>query len=277
LQPFSIELELLREPEDLYCFSDDSACPLMICLLGEFSILNDGKPIVLHNSGKAESLLRKIALGTRQSALREVLIEALWPDSERELAAQSLNSLVYYLRKQFSDKINGASPILYANGGYRLNTEAGVFADVQCFTALADEGDRKARAGDTLASIACYRRAIRLYRGDLYAGSDLYAVIEREHIRARYLTLLARLADYYYRQQDDELCLRCAHRLLEYDPCREDAHRLVMVCHVHRGERVAALRQYRLCQDILRAEFDMDPEPSTTALFERIRLNPDTI
>jgi hypothetical protein len=37
------------------------------------------------------------------------------------------------------------------------------------------------------------------------------------------------------------------------------------------------MRQYRLCEQILRAEFDVAPEPSTVALYEKIRLDPASI
>ncbi len=56
-------------------------------------------------------------------------------------------------------------------------------------------------------------------------------------------------------------------------PCREDAYRMLMRCYIRRGERAAALNLYRRCVDILRAEFDAVPEPTTTALFEQIRLD----
>ena len=72
-------------------------------------------------------------------------------------------------------------------------------------------------------------------------------------------------------------CLSHARRLLANDPCREDAYRLMMRCYVRLGERAQALRQYRLCQTILRTEFDAVPEPATTALFDQIRLDPGSI
>jgi hypothetical protein len=50
-----------------------------------------------------------------------------------------------------------------------------------------------------------------------------------------------------------------------------------MRCHVRRGERAQALRQYRLCESVLRSEFETDPEPATKALFEQIRLDPDSV
>jgi hypothetical protein len=43
------------------------------------------------------------------------------------------------------------------------------------------------------------------------------------------------------------------------------------------GERAQALRQYTVCRDILRAEFDAGPEQETIGLFDRIRLDPSSI
>jgi len=62
--------------------------------------------------------------------------------------------------------------------------------------------------------------------------------------------------------------------VLQHDPCREDAHRLIMRCYLRRDQRAQALHQFRVCQSILSAEFDAAPEPVTVALFEQIRLDP---
>jgi DNA-binding SARP family transcriptional activator len=64
---------------------------------------------------------------------------------------------------------------------------------------------------------------------------------------------------------------------LSIDPCREDAHRVIMRTHLRRGERAQALRQYRLCEYVLRREFDTAPEPQTIALYERIRIDPTSV
>lgn len=50
-----------------------------------------------------------------------------------------------------------------------------------------------------------------------------------------------------------------------------------MRCYVRQGERAEALRQYRLCESVLRVEFDALPEPATTALFAQIRLDPGSV
>src|SRR5205823_6726736 len=121
----------------------------------------------------------------------------------------------------------------------------------------------------------CYRRAAELYRDDLCLAVDAQAVMERERLRARYLTLMAQLAEHHYRAGDYSTALEYLWRLLARDPYREDAHRLVMRCYLRRGERAAALHQYQVCVDVLRAEFAAAPEAATVALFDQIRVDPD--
>jgi hypothetical protein len=50
-----------------------------------------------------------------------------------------------------------------------------------------------------------------------------------------------------------------------------------MRCYVRLGERAQALHQYRLCEAMLRSEFQATPEPATTELFDRIRLAPEHV
>ena len=256
-----------------YFSNNDSVWPILICLLGSFQLLKGGQPVALRGGGKAEALLCYLGLRYQERVPRDAILSALWPAGDPALAGQSLNSLIYSLNKL----LGGAPPVLHADGCYRLNAEAGVQVDLACFEALVREGDRRQRANDLAGAAEAYRSAARLYRGDLWACPDAQVIVERERLRADHLTLLARLAEYHYAQSDYATCLDYARRLLAGDSCREDAHRLIMRCCVRSGERAQALRQYRLCADILRAEFDTDPEATTTALYEQVRLDPSSI
>jgi DNA-binding SARP family transcriptional activator len=256
--------------------ADESAWPVLVCLLGSFRVLRSGKAVAVRGA-KAESLLCHLALRPQNGAPRETLLCALWPNGDPGLAGQSLNSLVYSLHRTLGTGLEGAPPVVHEDGWYRLNTEAGVGVDAVWFDALTAAGERRARGGDHGAAAVYYRRAVRLFRGDLCAGNDAYAVVERERLRARHLTLLARLADRDFRAGDYGACLEGALRLLALDPCREDAHRLVMRCYVRRGERAQAMRQFRVCERILRSEFDAPPEAATLALFEQVRTTPEQV
>jgi DNA-binding SARP family transcriptional activator len=244
---------------------------VLICLLGGFRLLRRGRELACSVSGKAATLLATLALRREAGLPRETLLELLWPEQECAQATVSLNSLVYSLHRRLRKEEHRAAAVIYDNGCYALNVAAGYDTDVAHFETLCHAGNRLAASGRGAEAAGRFERALALYRGDLCGGSDVYAIIERERLRASYLTTLAWLADRAYAAGDDTAALGHALRLLASDPCREDAHRLVMRACLRRGERAQAMRQYRLCQQILREEFDAAPEALTTELFDHIR------
>jgi DNA-binding SARP family transcriptional activator len=190
------------------------------------------------------------------------------------LATQSLNSLIYSLRRQLAPALGGEAPLLYSGGCYQLNVSAGIETDIARFEALVQQGNQSLNSGEHAQAMRSFHQAVDLYHGDLRNAMDIYAVIERERLRACYLTLLAQIADHSFEQAEYGACLTYAQRLLVGDPCREDAHRLIMRCYLSQGQRAQALRHYRFCIDILQAELGIAPEPATIVLYEQIRENP---
>ena len=257
---------------------DPSWPPVLLCLLGGFQLFRNGQPVGVRSRGKSEALLALLGLADR-GVPREQLLDSLWPDSEPSLAGQALNSLVHSLRGLLGSALDGAPPIVHAAGRYQLNTAAGVATDVARFDSLVTRGEQHERLGQKGSAADAYAQAVSLYRGDLASAgeSGVQAIMERERLRAAYLTLLVRLADHAYDEADFRACLAYALRLLGHDPCREDAHRLVMRCHVRLGERAQALRHYATIRAILRTEFQTEPEAATLALFERVRLDPGSV
>jgi DNA-binding SARP family transcriptional activator len=251
--------------------------PLMICLFGGFRVLQSGREVPLRAGGKSAILLSSLAIRERYRASRESLLGTLWPDTDEARSMHSLSSLIHGLRQTFGDALGGESPVIHAAGGYELNVGAGVGVDVADYEAFVQAGERQVGAGDVDSAVSSWLRAVALYRGDLEAVDDLRMVVERERLRATYLTLLGSLADSEFGKGRYRPALAYALRLLSHDPCREDAHRLVMRCHVRLGERAQAWRQYRTCQRILAAEFEAFPELSTKALFDRVRLDPASV
>ena len=256
---------------------DLTSWPLFICLLGSFRLVKSGRQFAVRNAEKISALLTHLAIQDHFGASREHLIQAIWPNTQTELASHALNSLVYNLHKLLGEAIGGARPVLYLDGYYQLNVEAGIGVDIAYFDLLTREGSHQEKTGQLSAAIRTYERALELYRGDLCLVSNAQALILCEALRAQYFTLLARLADHYFETGNYAGCLTYALRLLAADPCREDGHRAVMRCYVRQGERAQALNQYRVCRTILRSEFDMAPEPATEALYQQIQSNPDTI
>jgi DNA-binding SARP family transcriptional activator len=264
-----------NQPHHAGSSKDDTSWPVMLCLLGNFRLLVAGELIPIHPGGKSEALLSLLALQSGRRMPRERLVQTLWPASDPALGLRSLNTLVYNLHKLLGPALNGGAPVLHEDGYYRLHTEAGIGVDVTNFDHFIADGDQHLQARDTAAAPDAYTRAAALYRGDLCLAADAHTLIERERLRARYLTLLSQLAEYHYQVGDVSTALEYLWQLLVRDPCREDAHRLVMRCYLRHGERAAALHHYQVCVDVLRTEFDAVPEAATVALFNQIRLEPE--
>lgn len=250
----------------------ESEWPVTVCVLGSFRLLRFDRAVAVPNGGKLETLLSTLALERNCGAARESLLVALWPESDSALAGSSLNSLVHRVNKLLTTGCE-STPLIRTDGGYyRLNAESGVTTDINRFEALVRIGDRRAHGGDSAGAMDAYTRAMLLYRGDVCCGRDVRSVIERERLRTLHLNLLAWVAEFHFSKGDYRAAIESALRLLADEPCREDAHRLVMRAFERSGQRAQALRQYRLCEQILRSEFDAAPEPSTRALFQQIRL-----
>jgi DNA-binding SARP family transcriptional activator len=251
---------------------------VLVCLFGHFRVLRSGAAVPLRHGGKMEHLFCALALREHQHATREALLEELWPGCDHGRASQSLNTLVHDLRRLFAAELAGCPPVMRTGDGYRLNTSAGVAVDIVRFDGLATAAAKRFRLGDPTSAVGYYDQAVALYQGDLCGGGgDLRTLIERERLRALYLTMLARLADHYFELGTYAVALGHAERLLQCDPCREDAHRAVMRCFARLGQRAQAMKQYKLCREVLQREFEAAPEPATEDLFTRLRLHPEAV
>jgi DNA-binding SARP family transcriptional activator len=246
-------------------------------LFGSFRVLTKGVPLAVRRGGKVELLLGNLAMSVPSGLPRDELLGLIWPDSDTPLATQSLNSLVYSLHKTLGPALADRAPIVQRDGRYRLNLEYGVGVDVIEFDAAVEEGDRSFRAGDVGHAIDSYRGAIELYTGDLVIGPGVQHLVERERLRARFLSIRAHLADHHFARGEYDQALENARQLLAHDPCREDAHRMAMRCYVRLGARAQAVRQYRICRVILADEFDAPPEDATERLYELVRLDPGRV
>jgi DNA-binding SARP family transcriptional activator len=247
---------------------------VVVRLFGGFRLLKDERPYSVRPGGKTELLLSALALRLREGIAHDELVTALWPASDEALARQSLHTLTHELRRGLADALGGASPVIRADGRLRLNVESGIAVDVEQFEGNIATADRLERAGHEDEAMPRYEAAVYLYRGDLVIGSDIRGLLERERLRGQYLSLLARLAERHFGSGQYAAAQSRALELLTADPCREDAHRMVMRCAVRLGQRAQALRQYGVCIEILRREFGVEPEPATRDLFDRVRMAP---
>lgn len=226
-------------------------------LFGRFSLEREAQPIRFPTR-KIETLLAYLVLNPQLHS-REKLAALLWGDFDDAQARASLRNALALLRKHI-----GAGLLLADRESVQLNPSFPLWVDAVEFNKILSQRSTVTTA--TLESL------ITLYRGDLLADFyDEWIFSEREYYHSLYLETLLGLADQLRSSGEYRRAIDLSERLLNSDPTNEPAHQTLMFCYFALGNRTAALRQYELCRRALRTELEVDPQPETTALYERLK------
>ena len=243
---------------------------LELSLLGSPVLRRDGRPLDV-KPAKAFALL--IYLVRQGAQTRDTLATLLWPeDGQRDARAA--------LRRRLSELGQSLGAGWLEVGRERVAL-TGIQLDVARFTAhLAD--CREHHHDDDTECATCLsklRVAVDLYRDDFLAGFSLagspafddWQFFQAEELRDELAWALERLVCIYRAQNKLAAALPFARRRLALDPLHEPSHRTLMELYAQAGMVSAALRQYTVCADMLRAELDVEPEKETTQLREAIQ------
>jgi DNA-binding SARP family transcriptional activator/tetratricopeptide (TPR) repeat protein len=233
---------------------------LGLALLGGFEIALHRNTAALPK--KARALLAYLCLSDRPQS-RDKLAGLLWPDDSESQARMSLRSALAALRRSLGKE---SRHLILADTEFIAIAREGLSVDVWEFESLASR-----------ESTDDWRRALTLYRGELLEGVrfDAWGFEQwRETERTRLHKLAARVATSLLRNLEqwglhDEASV-VASRLLELEPLREDVHRALMRIHAARGHPTFALKQFQVCQTMLRRELGVTPEPKTEELYRAI-------
>ena len=93
----------------------------------------------------------------------------------------------------------------------------------------------------------------------------------RETLRLLHQDALERLLVHHRAAGDLHRAILRGRELVRTNPFLEHVHRELVLCHLARGDRPMAIRQYRACERILRSELDLEPMAETRELLVRIR------
>jgi len=220
---------------------------------------------------RRDRLLLAYLLIATGPVLRDVLLDALWPDLTPSSAAASLKVAWSRLKRALEPMLPEGVPSVYlAIDGprYTLRWNA-VATDVQEFSRLVAGAER---TSDPDEQVSLLQAAVEAYRGDLLPeyANEPWTVVERERLRSLSLSALERLAEGRARQGRPEEALEYLRTVLRLEPWREEATRRVMQILAGIGRHSEALHLYRQCEALLRRELGVAPAPETTALFETI-------
>jgi DNA-binding SARP family transcriptional activator len=229
---------------------------LQVNLLGSMDIRFDGQQLRKPPTLKSRSLLAYLILHRDRPQARERLVDLFWGERPAHKARRSLTTALWHIRRCLPDE----GLILSELNTVQFDPEAELRLDVDEFQAKAPRPD-----------ISSLQAAVALYRGDLMDGFyDDWILTERYRLEHLFCEVLTRLMNAQERRGDHEAALSTAARLLQQDPLREDAHRVMMRAYCRLGRRNAALEQYHYCRRVIREDLGVEPMAETSELNQQI-------
>jgi LuxR family maltose regulon positive regulatory protein len=191
---------------------------------------------------------------------KEAIGLVFWPDSSPAELKLRFKNTVYRLRHAA-----GRDVILFQDEIYRFNINMDYEYDIESFL---KEIDFAQKSEETQQKITHCKSAIQAYKGTyLPEVSETWVVTERERLYQLYIDTLVKLAGLYLETHQHEAGLETCQMILRDDPCMEAAHRLAMRILAAMGNRAAMVRQYELCKQALKEEYDATPSPQTEQLY----------
>lgn len=248
---------------------------LAIFMLSSFRVLVDGLPLTRPLGAKGEPLLKILAAHRRHTVPRDALMEMLWPGTDPVAGANSLKVAAHNLRSLLEPHKATGTPgswILFHHGSYGLNPNADIWIDVESMDRHWQQGRRAEATGDVIRARAEYEAAEMLYTGD-FLEEDIYedwTIIRRERLRDTYLEIVSRLAELAGNAGDHHAVIQYCHKIVDADPCREDAYRTLMQSHASMNQLARAGAWYAVCRSLLQREMAAEPSAETRETFENL-------
>ena len=246
------------------------ACPLpqppvRVYMLGEARILVGTHYINYWRKPAARDVLLFL-LHQGRPVTRLSIITALWPDADPSQATTWLSSACYHLKR-----VLGQDSLVRLGQG-RLGLGQEFWVDVDQFERHIREGQSLVEKANLTDAARAFEQALTYWNGPYLSDIlDDWPLGRRAEMAQAKHDCLIQLATLEYRIGERSQAAQHFHHVLESEPLSEQAHRGLMHCYAASGEIARAIRQYDHCAATLREELGVDPDPSTVALYHKLR------
>lgn len=209
---------------------------------------------------KTRALLAFLLVESDRWHERDRLAHLLWGDRGQAQARNSLNQALYEIRN------------LERNLGVVLTERDGTRVRVVRGALNADLFDLQDRLSvDPVA-------AANLYDGELLDGFELSEPAFADWLRDRRAqlnnTVVTALSCHVLSSEpalNATDCMTICRRILAIDPLHEPARRALIKLCASTGDRAEAIRQYQICEELLKSELGVAPEQETIDLLASIK------
>ncbi len=229
--------------------------PLKISTLGEFEVQQGNRVISdqAWRQRKAGELFRLLLVSQHHRALREEVIESLWPDNSISAGQDLLHQATSALRKAVEPDLPNKFPsrYLFVEGGYiRLELPPGSTVDFEMFEESIQQKN--------------WELALTQYHGNLFPNDRYadWAVEPCERLQQKAVLAGLAVAQQKLEAGDAQKSLAACRYTLTLEPWQEEAVLLGMKACMMLNDRAAAIRLYKKLERILREELDVAPQPA---------------
>jgi DNA-binding SARP family transcriptional activator len=238
-------------------------------LFGGFALRVDGHEVDLAGiKPRARLVLHLLGLAGGAPVHREVLLAALWPETDPETAARLLHVAISSLRTALEPGTprGGAGLIRREGDAYRIGPSAGLEIDLVAFDVLLASAAASQAVGDDAAAAEALRAALERYRGDLLPedGPAEWLVEARDRARIAAVSAARTLAELRLRSGDHAAAIQACLRGVSVDRYDDALWRLLVEAHDRAGDRSAAHRARRGYEQML-SDLGLDPAPTLGA------------
>ncbi|MCG8618304.1 MAG: protein MalT [Desulfobacterales bacterium] len=251
---------------------------VMINTLGPFSVTLGTKalPVSVFGGAKPLQLLKAIVLKGGTDVPKEVLIDALWPDTAAAAGEKNLKVNLYRLRKALEPSHSKAFGYVYlSQKAGRISLDPGlVRTDTRLFSALVDDGNAREQKGRLSEALDVYDKALTLYRGDYFAEDPYLEWMgnTREFFRRKCISVLVKKAAIHEELDQWQAAVEAWEAVLRLDACNEPAYQNLMILYADAGMQTEAVSVFDRCRETLKQDLDAVPARDTLAIYERITL-----
>jgi len=229
-------------------------------LFGGFELYDPSGARVRLPTKNARALLAYLAVQPGRPQHREKLMTLLWGERSDKQSRHSLNQTLVQIRKAVPGTEGG---FLQSDRESVTFVPGPIDVDVLKFRELVAEGPG--------AAVASYKGPFLEGLGIREAAFDDWLSNQRSELHSLACEALKAERERCVEEGRLAEAIDVAKRLVALDPLREDAHRDLMRLYHETGDRPSALRQYRICAEILERELDVTPASETTRVFEAIK------
>jgi LuxR family transcriptional regulator, maltose regulon positive regulatory protein len=239
---------------------------LTVRVLGKPEVVPTGVEVISSTwSSKTAREIFFYLLAQRTPLKKASIALALWPDHSQK----SIN-IMWKISLHRIRKYAGRSVVVRdEDGSYHFNRSLDYVCDAENFTRLVEQAEAEE---DASARVNLCRAAIDSYSGEYLPDFDAdWVLVERRLHQERFYRACLLLAKDLLDSDDPHGCLALCRRVLESDPCREEAHLLAMRAHLAGRDRVGAARQFESCQQVLDEQLQITPSPAMWQLYKRLQ------